>query len=69
LIQQSVFAPAAYTEAAQLIERFGDHAGSEAALRAGRSRDVGNFVHFCRWREVGRMIEVLRDEAVTGPVH
>ena len=69
LLQQTAFAPAAFTEAAQLIERFGEYAGSEAALRADRSRDLGNFVHFCRWREVGRMIELIRDEAVTGPVH
>ena len=69
LLQQTAFAPAAFTEAAKLIERFGEYAGSEAALRADRSRDLGNFVHFCRWREVGRMIELIRDEAVTGPVH
>ncbi|HYW16537.1 MAG TPA: hypothetical protein VE891_10360 [Allosphingosinicella sp.] len=69
MLQQTSFAPAAFTEAAQLIERFGEYAASEAALRAGKSRDLGNFVHFCRWREVGRMIELMRDEAVTGPVH
>ena len=66
---QTVFEPAAFAEAAQLIERFGPYAGSEAALRAGRSRDLGNFIHFCRWREVERMIDLIRDEAVTGPVH
>lgn len=69
LLQQMAFAPAAFVEAAQLIERFGAYAGSEAASRADRSRNVGNFVHFCRWREVGRLIELIRDEAVTGPVH
>ncbi len=69
MLQQTSFAPAAFTEAARLIERFGQYAGSEAALRADRSRDLGNFVNFCRWREVGRMIELMRDEAVTGPVH
>ena len=69
MLQQTAFAPAAFTEAARLIERFGAYAGSEAALRADRSRDLGNFVHFCRWREVGRLIELLRDDAVTGPVH
>jgi len=69
LLQHAAFQPAAFTEAAQLIERFGIHAGSEAALRADRSRDLGNFIHFCRWREVARMIELIRDEAVTGPVH
>ncbi len=69
MLQQTAFAPTAFAEAARLIERFGQYAGSEAALRADRSRDLGNFVHFCRWREVGRMIELIRDEAVTGPVH
>ncbi|HEX8625293.1 MAG TPA: hypothetical protein VF782_09460 [Allosphingosinicella sp.] len=69
MLQQIAFAPTAFTEAARLIERFGQYAGSEAALRADRSRDLGNLVHFCRWREVGRMIELMRDEAVTGPVH
>jgi hypothetical protein len=69
LLQPTSFAPAAFTEAAQLIERFGQYAGSEAALRADKSRDLGNFVHFCRWREVGRLIELMHDEEVTGPVH
>lgn len=69
LNQQTAFAPAAFTEAARLIDRFGPHARSEAALRADRSRDLGNFIHFCRWREVERMIELIHDEAVTGPVH
>ena len=69
MFQQTAFAPAAFVEAAHLIERFGDYAGSEAALRSVRSRDLGNFVHFCRWREVARMIELIRDDAVTGPVH
>jgi hypothetical protein len=68
-LDQQIFAPAAFPEAAALIERFGAHAGSEASLRADRSRDLGNFVHFCRWREVARMIALIRDEAVTGPVH
>jgi hypothetical protein len=60
---------AAFTEAAALIDSFGDFAASEAQLRARRSRDVGNVVHFCRWREVGRMIELLQAAEVTGPVH
>ena len=69
MLQHKVFEPAAFAEAARLIERFGDYAGSEAALRADRSRDLGNFIHFCRWREVARMIELIHDEAVDGSVH
>jgi hypothetical protein len=60
---------AALADAADLIARFGAYAGSEAALRAGRSRDVGNVVHFCRWRQVERMIDMLREEEATGLLH
>jgi hypothetical protein len=35
------------TEAAELIRKFGDDAGCEAAARADRSRDLGNHIHFC----------------------
>ena len=50
---------AAATDAAELIARFGVYAASEAAARADRSRDLGNVVHFCRWRQIARMIEML----------
>ena len=60
---------AALSDAAELIARFGEYAASEAAMRADQSRNLGNVVHFCRWRQIERMIEMLRDEAVTGPVH
>jgi hypothetical protein len=51
--------PSAAADAAELIARFGVHAASEAAARADRSRDLGNVVHFCRWREIERMIALL----------
>ena len=59
----------AFAEAAELIARFGEHAVSEARRRAGRSRELGNVVHFCRWREVERMIGTLGEEAAAGLVH
>ena len=59
----------AFAEAADLIAKFGDHAVSEARRRAGRSRDLGNVVHFCRWRQVERMIDMLREEEPTGRLH
>jgi hypothetical protein len=59
----------ALADASDLIANFGDHAPSEAAIRAHRSRALGNFIHFCRWREVERMIAMLRDEEVSGAVH
>jgi hypothetical protein len=49
----------AAADAAELIARFGVHAASEAAVRAGRSRDLGNVVHFCRWREIERLIALM----------
>ena len=49
----------AAADAADLIERFGSHAASEAAARADRSRGVGNVDHFCRWRQIERLILVL----------
>ena len=52
-----------------MIERLGDFAGSEAARQASLSRDLGNVVHFCRWRQIERMILMLCDEEVSGAVH
>ena len=49
----------AAAEAAELIARFGDHAAFEAAARANHSRGLGNVVHFCRWRQIERMINLL----------
>jgi len=46
-------------DAAELIRRFGDFAADEAAQRASRSRSLGNVVHYCRWRQIGRMIGLL----------
>ena len=59
----------ALAEAASLIEKYGDYASSEAARLAGRSRDAGNVIHFCRWRQIERMIVMLCDETVAGAVH
>ena len=57
------------TDAAELIAVFGESAGIEASLRAGRSRDIGNHIHFCRWRQVERLIGVLSSDRALGTVH
>lgn len=57
------------SDAAELIASFGALAACEAAERARRSRDLGNFIHFCRWRQIERLIALLSDETVTGTVH
>ncbi|MFP5329370.1 MAG: hypothetical protein ACLGHC_04445 [Alphaproteobacteria bacterium] len=60
---------AVLADAAELIERFGDDAGLEAAVRAERSRDAGNVIRFCHWRQIERVIVSLSSEEVRGSVH
>jgi hypothetical protein len=56
-------------EATDLIARFGLEASLEAAARADRSRDLGNVVHFCRWRQVERLVTLLSADEAIGTVH
>jgi len=56
-------------DAAELIALYGDDAGLEAAVRAERSRDDGNVVRFCHWRQIERVIAALASEDVLGTVH
>ncbi len=58
-----------YDDAAELMRMFGEHAGHEAAMRADRSRDLGNHIHFCRWRQIERMIVLLSIPEALGTVH
>ena len=60
---------AAAVEATQLIEQFGGYAADEAAARASRSRELGNVIHYCRWRQIQRLIEVLGDEPMDFTIH
>lgn len=55
--------------AQELIAAFGDGAGLEAAARADRSRDNGNVLHFCRWRQVERIILLLTYAEPMGTIH
>jgi len=59
----------ALAEASDLIDRFGDEAGLEAAARAGSSRDAGNVQRFCHWRQIERVIAALSSDEVRGTVH
>ncbi|MCW2397304.1 MULTISPECIES: hypothetical protein [unclassified Sphingobium] len=58
-----------YDDATALMRIFGDHAGLEAAQRADRSRDVGNHIRFCHWREVERVLFLLQVQHCVGTVH
>ncbi|QHL90757.1 hypothetical protein GVO57_07830 [Sphingomonas changnyeongensis] len=55
--------------ATDLLARFGDDAGFEAAARADRSRDLGNVIDFCRWRQVERLVLFLAAAETAGTVH
>ncbi len=55
--------------AQELIATFGDEAGVEAATRADRSRDLGNHIHFCRWRQIERLIILMSVGRAVGTVH
>lgn len=59
----------ALADAAELIAKFGDDAGLEAALRAEQSREAGNVVRFCHWRQIERVIITLTSAEVRGSVH
>lgn len=57
------------TDAAELIAVFGDDAGFEAAARADKYRDLGNHIHFCRWRQIERLIVLMSVQRAVGTVH
>lgn len=56
-------------DAAELIAMFGDDAGFEAAARADRYRDLGNYINFCRWRQIERLIVLMSVNRAVGTVH
>jgi hypothetical protein len=59
----------ALADADELMRRFGDDAGFEAAARAQQSRDDGNVVRFCHWRHIERVIAMLSSGEVRGSIH
>ncbi len=58
-----------FEDASELMKAFGAHAGREAALRADKSRDVGNHLRFCHWRQIERMIFLLSINQPVGTIH
>ena len=60
---------ASLADAALLLETYGDDAGFEAAARAEHSRDQGNVIRFCHWRQIERVIVTLTDPEVRGSIH
>lgn len=56
-------------EAEKLIVNFGREAGIEAAERAESSRNLGNHLQYCRWRQIERLVIMLSLETSIGTVH
>jgi len=52
-----------------LIAEHGGGADFEAANRAKASRDVGNHISFCRWRQIERLIVMLKLQTTLGTIH
>jgi len=61
--------PRDVAEATTLMDTFGPKAGMEAAERAVQSRNVGNHLHYCRWRQIERLIIMLSAHTTLGTIH
>ncbi len=57
------------SEAEKLIAQFGAEAGVEAAGRAEASRNIGNHLHYCRWRQIERLVILLGLKTTLGTIH
>ena len=61
--------PKDVAQAEALISDFGKQAGIEAAERAEASRNIGNHIQFCRWRQIERLVIMLTLETSLGTIH
>ena len=59
----------ALADASLLIEHFGEQASLEAAARARDSRNSGNVLRYCHWRQIERMIAALDCGEPHGLIH
>jgi hypothetical protein len=55
--------------ASELLRLHGAAARAEAVSRALVSRDRGNVIHFCHWRQVARAIELFSIQPDEGTIH
>ncbi len=59
----------AVADATELEAEFGAMAAAEASARANSSRDKGNVIHFCRWRQIERLVEWMEDAEASETLH
>ncbi|MEO8142538.1 MAG: hypothetical protein ABI617_07750 [Sphingomicrobium sp.] len=57
------------TDALSLIDEYGPDAPMAAAMRAVQSRDAGNVLRFCHWRQIERLSALLASQNVEGSLH
>jgi len=60
---------AAVADALSLVDEFGADAPMAAAMRAVQSRDAGNVLKFCHWRQIERLSALLASNNVEGSLH
>ena len=56
-------------DAVSLIDQYGSDAPLAAAMRAVQSREAGNVLKFCHWRQIERLSAMLASNAVEGSLH
>ena len=59
----------AITDALSLVDEYGTDAPLAAAMRAVQSRDAGNVLKFCHWRQIERLSALLSSNNVQGSLH
>ena len=59
------------TDALSLVDEYGPDAPLAAAMRAVQSRDAGNVLKFCHWRQwqIERLSALLASNNVKGSLH
>ncbi len=57
------------TDAMLLVDEYGVDAPLAAAMRAVQSRDSGNVLKFCHWRQIERLSALLASNDVEGSLH
>ena len=57
------------TDAVLLVDEYGVDAPLAAAMRAVQSRDAGNVLKFCHWRQIERLSALLASNNIEGSLH
>jgi hypothetical protein len=55
--------------ATALIDSHGAQAAKEAHARANSSRNIGNVINFCKWRQVKRLITEMENRSSAATLH